>query len=99
MGRPGVPTLFPPASVFRSVPRFVPSCAAIASLFAVAGAADPQAHQANGVKIGEVTPTSAIIWTRLTKNAEWNTTGPKPGGKTPEEVPADADIPGLLHAA
>ena len=27
-------------------------------------------HQANGVKVGEVTQTSAIVWTRLTKVSE-----------------------------
>lgn len=81
--------------------RVVPygTLVAIAVAVAPAQAAEPTGHQANGVKIGEVTPTSAILWTRLTKNAAWNTTGPKPGGKTPEEVPADADIPNLLHAA
>jgi alkaline phosphatase D len=65
----------------------------------VASAADPVTHQANGVKVGEVTPTSAIIWTRVTQNSTWNVTGPKPGSKTPDEVPADAEIPHVLHAA
>ncbi len=32
-------------------------------------------YQANGVKIGEVTQTSAIIWTRLTEKPERNTDG------------------------
>ena len=32
-------------------------------------------HQANGIKIGEVDQTSAIIWTRLTRNAESNPKG------------------------
>ena len=32
-------------------------------------------HMANGIKIGEVTSTTAIIWTRLTKNAEPNVAG------------------------
>lgn len=39
-------------------------------------------HMANGIKIGEVDSTSAIIWTRLTKNAERNIDGkpfPKKG--------------------
>lgn len=33
------------------------------------------AHMANGIKIGEVNSTSAIIWTRLTANAERNVKG------------------------
>jgi alkaline phosphatase D len=65
----------------------------------VAGAADPVSHQADGVKIGEVTPTSAIIWTRVTQQPTWNLSGSKPGGKTPDEVPADAEISHALHAA
>ena len=28
----------------------------------------PAVHMANGIKIGEVTPTSAIVWTRLTQH-------------------------------
>jgi arylsulfatase A-like enzyme/phosphodiesterase/alkaline phosphatase D-like protein len=32
-------------------------------------------HMANGIKIGEVTSSSAIIWTRLTKNPERNIEG------------------------
>ena len=29
-------------------------------------------YQATGIKIGELTDTSAIVWTRLTRNAERN---------------------------
>ena len=36
---------------------------------------DPASRQASGMKIGEVTDTSAIVWTRLTANATRNTTG------------------------
>jgi alkaline phosphatase D len=67
--------------------------------FHLAEAAEPESHQANGVKIGEVTPTSAVVWTRVTQHAAWNTSGPKPSGKKGNEVPADADVPKLLHAA
>ena len=34
-------------------------------------------YQANGIKIGEVTQDSAIVWTRLTKNPSANTNGEK----------------------
>lgn len=37
--------------------------------------AAPQVEMANGIKIGEVTSTSAIIWTRLTQHAERNLNG------------------------
>lgn len=33
------------------------------------------AYQATGIRIGEVTPTTAIVWTRLTKNTERNNDG------------------------
>ena len=32
-------------------------------------------HMANGIKIGEVTPTSAIVWARLTRHPERNVDG------------------------
>lgn len=36
--------------------------------------AGDQVHHATGIKIGEVTPTSAIVWTRLTLNEQRNPT-------------------------
>ncbi|MCP4775188.1 MAG: hypothetical protein GY880_13200, partial [Planctomycetaceae bacterium] len=32
-------------------------------------------HMANGIKIGEVTSNSAIVWVRLTRNADRNVNG------------------------
>ena len=60
-------------------------------------------YQANGIKIGEVTQDSAIIWTRLTKNPSANTDGEKfpkvskeaeqiPKGKKLEEM--EGAVPG-----
>lgn len=47
------------------------SCFALFLVFTLSvGLASP--HQANGFKVGEVDATSAIVWTRLTKNAESN---------------------------
>ncbi|MFC2142649.1 alkaline phosphatase D family protein [Acidobacteriota bacterium] len=41
-------------------------------------------HMANGIKIGEVDPTSAIVWARLTKHPERNLNGtPFPDRKNP----------------
>ena len=37
--------------------------------------ADESVHMANGIKIGEVSSNSAIVWTRLTKNPERNIKG------------------------
>jgi len=39
------------------------------ALFAIAGASGSASRQATGVKVGEVTPASAIVWMRVTANA------------------------------
>jgi len=60
-------------------------------------------YQANGIKIGEVTQDSAIIWTRLSKNPSANTNGEKfpkvskeavqiPNGKKLEDM--EGAVPG-----
>jgi alkaline phosphatase D len=46
----------------------------MASTVLLAEATSP-VHMANGIKIGEVSSTSAIIWSRLTMNAERNVDG------------------------
>ena len=49
----------------------------IASYFLHGSSLWGKVYQANGIKIGEVTQDSAIIWTRLTKNSSANTNGEK----------------------
>lgn len=74
---------------------------AVVAAVAPAAAADPPSHrQATGVKVGEVTATSAIVWTRLTANAARNADGAKAIGRGAKEVPpmADADVR-ALHGA
>jgi len=44
-------------------------------LWSMSCSSPSELYQANGIKIGEVTQTSAIIWTRLTKNPERKTDG------------------------
>ena len=46
----------------------------VITLFALFSSAQAQPYLGNGIKIGEVTSHSAIIWTRLTERAEpnWN---------------------------
>ncbi|HTI50006.1 MAG TPA: alkaline phosphatase D family protein [Planctomycetaceae bacterium] len=49
-----------------------------------------ESRQASGVKVGEVTGTSAIVWTRVTKNAMRNNSGfvfTKPKDKKTSEAP------------
>ena len=36
----------------------------------LAAAEAPPARQATGARVGEVTPTSAVVWTRLTASAK-----------------------------
>lgn len=58
-------------------------------------AQEPSAvHMANGIKIGEVNATTAIIWTRLTKNAERNIGG-KPFPKNVNDKPRSASFDDL----
>lgn len=47
----------------------------VLTLVSACAHAGPQVQMANGIKIGEVTDTRAIIWTRLTQNAERNING------------------------
>lgn len=58
----------------------------------------PETRQATGVKVGEVTPTSAIVWMRLTERAARNPDGPARVGRPVEPSPADDEIADLLHA-
>ncbi len=54
-------------------------CLSLALVF-FADVADA-AHMATGFKVGEVTQTSAIVWTRVTRDAERNWNGVKPEKK------------------
>lgn len=56
-------------------------------------AAEQAAHQATGVRVGEITPTSAIVWTRLTKHATRNNQGLLFKGKGNNQQPATVDVP------
>ena len=75
----------------------------IASYFLHGSSLWGKVYQANGIKIGEVTQDSAIVWTRLTKNPSANTDGEKfpkvskeaeqiPNGKKLEEM--EGAVPG-----
>ncbi|SVD05127.1 uncharacterized protein METZ01_LOCUS357981, partial [marine metagenome] len=47
----------------------------LALLFVLIGGSLNATYFTNGIKIGEVDQDSAIIWTRLSRNAEFNTQG------------------------
>jgi alkaline phosphatase D len=56
----------------------------------LAGTDQPEARQATGVKIGEVSDTSAIVWLRLTAQSRPNAKGKDfPRGKGPNDVRVD----------
>lgn len=68
--------------------------AALLGLISLAGVIHAGVFQANGIKIGEVDQTSALIWTRLTLNEQANSAGaefirPKKSGlpNTAEQLP------------
>jgi alkaline phosphatase D len=52
-----------------------------------------QPHQATGARVGEITPTSAILWTRLTKHSTRNNKGLVFKGKGTSQEPATVDVP------
>jgi len=56
-------------------------------------AAENETHQATGLKIGEVTDTSAIIWTRLTAASVRNNEGIVIKGKVDPNNPIEVTVP------
>ncbi len=81
---------------------------AVAAIAATLRAASPvEAHQATGVRVGEVTDTTAIVWTRLTKHGARNNAGvvfaakgkgAKGKNAPAEPVPPVAEIEGACPA-
>lgn len=57
------------------------TAALAATVTDLAAAEDPQPRQATGTRVGEMTATSAVVWTRLTANATRNKDGVKFGKK------------------
>ncbi len=55
--------------------RFIQSGAAALAAAPLSAALAKESHQATGVRVGEVTDTTAIVWTRLTKQATRNRNG------------------------
>ncbi len=51
----------------------------------------------NGIKVGEVTATSAIIWTRVTETADYNLSG-VPFKDEDETVPAGLTLPEMRYS-
>jgi len=81
--------------------RFLATSAAIAATASTTLAqAQPTPRQASGVKVGEVTDTSAIVWVRLTASETRNAGGDKKTGKSTKDDTAlpDADV-AKLHGA
>ncbi len=75
--------------------------ATVVAVASVANGADAPTHrQASGVKVGEVTDTTAVVWARLTASATRNTDGTKIVGKgAKEDAPlTDAEVH-KLHCA
>lgn len=76
--------------------------ACIVCLFTFVTPAAKAAHLAMGLRVGEVTQTSAIVWTRITKSAERNADGVRlvgrAGKKVAEFVPPEVPIEQLEGA-
>jgi alkaline phosphatase D len=58
-----------------------------------------QSHQATGVKVGDVTSTSAIIWTRLTEDDERNWDGIERRGRPNRDGPPEEIEPRELEGS
>lgn len=82
--------------VFVAAPSAAAFCAAASPFTPAYATADGGSHQATGLRIGEVTHDSAIVWTRLTAHSERNNGGLLiPGtavGKRPDQL-AKVTIP------
>lgn len=85
--------------------RFIRSAAASVAATPLLGAASRESHQATGTRVGEVTDTTAIVWTRLTKHSARNNDGVsfalekgKNKGKTQRNVPPVHEIEGACPA-
>ncbi len=69
----------------------------IGSIVELQAANSHSVHMANGIKIGEVTQDTAIIWTRLTKAPEANLTGISfPDYKLKKEMETDPEVKKVL---
>src|SRR5262245_31931890 len=68
------------------------SAAKLGNEFARAAEATP-AYQATGVKVGEVTDSSAIVWTRLTAAPARNAKGVDLQGRVQKGVPKPVPVP------
>ncbi|WP_152052075.1 alkaline phosphatase D family protein [Tautonia marina] len=60
-----------------------------------------ETRQATGVKVGEVTPHSAIVWMRLTERSARNPEGAELVGRPTDDdpTPTDDEVPTLRHAS
>lgn len=81
--------------------QFLATGAVLASAASTGHAADqPAPHQASGVKVGEVTDRTAIVWTRLTAGVSRNSEGtPMVGRPTKDDTtPTEAEVRRLQSA-
>ena len=71
------------------------------SAAALYGKEVPADHFATGVKVGELTPTGVVIWTRRTRSAKRNDAGivRKGGGKDAKFLEPGTDIATLEGAS
>lgn len=87
------------ANVVPSRRKFLAAGVAVPLAAAAVQAEVPaNSRQASGVKVGEVTDSSAILWARLTAAGERNTTGPKAVGRS-RSVDDSKVEPNTLHGS
>jgi len=73
--------------------------AIIASFILISAGLAQETRQATGVKVGEVTENSAIVWMRVTESATRNKSGVEMKGRGKRTLPADMSVAALEGAA
>src|SRR2546423_7780799 len=77
--------------------QFIKQSAVIAGAAALqpvfAAGTEAKVHQATGVKAGEVTDTTAIVWTRLTASPTRKNDGVVIPGRVGKNPPAEVTVP------
>jgi len=73
-------------------------CGLVVAAWCVSIACGQETHQATGVKVGEVTPDSAIVWMRLTAGSKRKADGVVVKGRAAETLPAGTSVDDLEGA-
>ena len=84
----------------KQIPTYLITALSLAMAGPLSAETAAPVHMANGIKIGEVSATTAIVWTRLTRNPERNPTGiPSIEGTSPATAISVGELPDAVPGA